>query len=153
MPYNSVLVSATHQHESAIGIHVSSLLNLPPTSHSMPPSRLLQGLGLSSLGHTADSHWLPILHMAVYMFPCTFSIHPTLSFLPPQCVHKSVLYVCISIAVLQIGSSLQSFYIPYICVNIQYLFFSFGLTSLCIVGSRFIHLITTDSNAFLFKTE
>ena len=73
MPYNSVLVSATHQHQSAIGIHVSSLLNLPPTSHSMPPSRLLQGLGLSSLGHTADSHWLPILHMAVYMFPlCSF---------------------------------------------------------------------------------
>ena len=29
-------------------------------------------------------------------------------------------------------------------------FFSFWLTSLCIIGSRFIHLIRTDSNAFLF---
>ena len=28
--------------------------------------------------------------------------------------------------------------------------FSFWLTSLCIIGSRFIHLIRTDSNAFLF---
>ena len=27
------------------------------------------------------------------------------------------------------------------------------LTSLCIIGSRFIHLIRTDSNAFLFKAE
>ena len=39
------------------------------------------------------------------------------------------------------------------CVNIQYLFFSFWLTSLCIIGSRFIHLIRTDSNVFLFVAE
>ena len=36
----------------------------------------------------------------------------------------------------------------YICVNIRYLFFSFWLTSLCIIGSRPIHLTSTDSNAF-----
>ena len=37
--YNIVLFSAIHQHDSAIGIHVSgtSLLNLPPTCHSIPP--------------------------------------------------------------------------------------------------------------------
>ena len=40
--------------------------------------------------------------------------------------------------------------IPYIymCVTFQYV--SFWLTSLCIIGSTFIHLIRTDSNAFLF---
>ena len=32
------------------------------------------------------------------------------------------------------------------CVNIQYLFFWF--TSLCVTGSRFIHLTRTDSNPF-----
>ena len=37
----------------------------------------------------------------------------------------------------------------YICVNIQYLFFSFWLTSLCIRGSGFIHVITADSDLFL----
>ena len=37
-----------------------------------------------------------------------------------------------------------------LCVRIRYLSFSFGLTSLCIIGSRFIHLIRTDSNLFLF---
>ena len=35
------------------------------------------------------------------------------------------------------------------CVRIRYLSFSFWLTSLCIIGSRFIHLIRADSNAFL----
>ena len=35
-------------------------------------------------------------------------------------------------------------------INIQYLFFSFWLTSLCIIGSRFIHLIGTDPNTFSF---
>ena len=34
--YKIVMVSAINQHESAIGMHVSSLLNLPPTSHPIP---------------------------------------------------------------------------------------------------------------------
>ena len=37
----------------------------------------------------------------------TFSIRTTLSF--PHCVYKSVSYICISIASLQIGSSAQFF--------------------------------------------
>ena len=40
-----------------------------------------------------------------------------------------------------------------LCVRIQYLSFYFWLTSLCIIGSRFVHLIRTDSNAFLFIAE
>ena len=82
---------------------------------------------------------------------------------PAHRVRKSVL--CVSTAALQIGSSVPSFQIPYIymcvcvcvcvcvyvcvCINILYLFFSFWLTSFCIIDSRFIHLIKTDSNAFL----
>ena len=38
----------------------------------------------------------------------------------------------------------------YVCVNIQYLYFSFWL---CMIGTRFSHLIRTDSNVFLFMTE
>ena len=40
-----------------------------------------------------------------------------------------------------------------ICVRTWYLSFSFWLTSLCIIGSRFIHLIRNDSNAFLYMAE
>src|SRR5574337_1161223 len=39
-----------------------------------------------------------------------------------------------------------------ICVNILYWCFSFWLTSLCIIGSSFIHLIRTDSNVFFLMT-
>ena len=41
----------------------------------------------------------------------------------------------------------------YIYINILYLSFFFWLTSLCVIGSRFIHLIRTESNAFLFIAE
>ena len=40
----------------------------------------------------------------------------------------------------------------YICVNTLYCF-SFWLTSLCMIGSSFIHLIRTDSNAFFLIAE
>ena len=39
------------------------------------------------------------------------------------------------------------------CINIWYLLFFFWFTLFCIVGYRFIHLIRTDSSAFLFKAE
>ena len=39
------------------------------------------------------------------------------------------------------------------CVSILYWCFSFFLTSLCIIGSSFIHLIKTDSNAFFLMAE
>ena len=37
----------------------------------------------------------------------------------------------------------------YMCIRIWYLSFFFWLTSLCIIDSKFIHLIRTDSNVFL----
>ena len=39
------------------------------------------------------------------------------------------------------------------CVRILYRCFSFWLTSLCIIGSSFIHLIRTDSNVFFLMAE
>ena len=71
-------------------------------------------------------------------FHVILSIHLTLSLLPSSRVHKSVLYVCFSIAALQINSSVPSFQIPYICISI-YLSFSCRLTSLCLRGSK-IHI-------------
>ena len=56
MLYTIVLVSAIHQHESAIGIHMSlpswTFLHFPP--HPPP-------LGI------ANSHWLPTLHVVMCM--------------------------------------------------------------------------------------
>ena len=58
-------------------------------------------------------------------FNAILSNHPTLAF--AHRLQKSILYICFSFAALYIGSSLPSFYIPYICINIQYLCFSFWL--------------------------
>ena len=41
----------------------------------------------------------------------------------------------------------------YICISILYWCFSFWPTSLCIIGSSFIHLIRTDSNVFFLMAE
>ena len=86
-----MLASPIHQHESATGIHVSppSLTSLPPPTPSHP-SRLLRSPGLSSLIQIADSHWLSVLHMVVYMLP-SYSLpssHPLL--LPPPPVAISL---------------------------------------------------------------
>ena len=92
-----MLVSAIHQHESAIGIHMS-----PPKQTSLPPHstplHCHRALDLSSLHHTANSHWLSILYLVSIYFNATLPICP-------HCVHKSVFYICVSIAVLQMGSS------------------------------------------------
>ena len=45
---------------------------------------------------------------------------PTLPFLPSA--HMTVLYICVSIPALDIRLSIPFFQIPYICINIQYLF-------------------------------
>ena len=65
-----MLVSAIHQHEPAVGIHMSptfwTSLPYPQPSH---PSRLSQNHSPSSLGHITNSHWLSILDGNVYIFP------------------------------------------------------------------------------------
>ena len=62
--YRILLFSVKPQHESGIGIHIS-----PPCWNSLPsssqPSRLIQSPCLSFLNHTANSHWLSILHMVM----------------------------------------------------------------------------------------
>ena len=73
------LISAIHQHESAIGIHMS-----PPSWHSFPAptishtSSLLQSPRLRSL---LNFHWLSISYVLVYVIPC-YCIHLSHPLLP-----------------------------------------------------------------------
>ena len=111
--YNIVLASTIRQHGSAIVIHMS-----PPSWVSCPPptpsyhSRLSQSPSLSSLSHTANSHWLSILHMLAYMFP-RYSLHLSHSLLPtpPPCVP----YVCISIQFSSVAQSCLTLFDPMGC--------------------------------------
>lgn len=70
----------------------------------------------------AGSHWLSALHMVVHALP-RYSLHPPRP--APARGRKSVLCVCTSTAALRIGSSVPSFPIPYVCVKMRHVFFSF----------------------------
>ena len=104
--YNVVLVSAMLQHESLVGIHMSppsrtSFLH-PSYPHPVLLSRCHRALGQGPcvLQQIPTGHLF--LHVAACMFQCQSLNFPTLSC--PCCVHKCVLYVCISTAAPQIGS-------------------------------------------------
>ena len=70
-----------------------------PLGHCWAPA-------LCALLHVLNLHWSSILYMVMYMF-CILSNHPTLAF---SCwVQKSVLYIYISSAALNVGSLIPSF--------------------------------------------
>ena len=80
-------------------------------------------------------------------------ISPSLSSAPPLSISLFSMSVSPFLLCEQIHQyhPSSSHYIFYICINIQYLIFSFWLTSLCIIDSSFIHLIRTGSmHSFLW---
>ena len=89
---------------------------------------------------TANSHWLYIYKCWCACTHAALSIHVTLSLLFPTLVHKSVLYVFISGAAMWTDSSDPSFSIP--C-------FSLSDWLACLIRSRCIPFLRTDSNVFL----
>ena len=85
-----------------IPISPPSCVSLPPSlSHS---SRWSQSTELISLCQAAASHQLSILHLVVYICQC-YSLTSSQLTLPPPRVLKAILYVCVFIPVLSLGSS------------------------------------------------
>ena len=76
---------------------------LPGESHGQRSLGGYSPKGRKALDTTEQSAQQIYFPYGTVCFQAALSIRPTLSF--PDCVHKSVLHVCISIAVLQIGSS------------------------------------------------
>ena len=113
------------------------ILSLPPLPHLIP------------LGIREHQPGLPVLYSSFTPanHPTRGSVHMLMLLspfvpLPPS----SILCICVSNPSRQIGSSVPLFPIPYIGVNILYLFFSFWLASLCKAGSSFIHITGTQGN-------
>ena len=96
-----MLVSVIQQNESAISIHRSSAswAFLPPTH--LTPLRCHTAPGWAP--HIIYNFALAIcgIHGTLYL-SVPLSIHSTLSF--PCCIHITILYICVSIPALQIGS-------------------------------------------------
>ena len=106
-----------------IPISPPSCVSLPPSlSH---PSRWSQSTELISLCYVAASCQLSILHLVVYICPC-HSLTSSQLTLPPPHVLKSILYVCIFIPVLPLGSSEPLFFFSldsiYMCQHTVYVF-------------------------------
>ena len=99
---------AIHQHESATGIHMLPILNPYPTSLPVPslwviPVHQHQASCILHWTWTGDS-------FLIWYYTCFNAIlpnHPTLSF--SHRVQKTVLYICVSLAVLHTGLLLPSF--------------------------------------------
>ena len=120
-----------------------------PCSH-LPPSPIPWVVPEHQLWESCFMHPTCTGHLFyIWEYTCFNAIllnHPTLIF--SHRVQKSVLYIHVSFAVSHIRSLLPSFQIPYIFMNTLYWCLSFWLSSLCIIGFNFIHLIRSDSNAF-----
>ena len=59
----------------------------------------------------------------------------------------------VPLSALQIRSSIPFFQIPHTCINIQYLFFSFSFTSLCMIVARPIHVSAKGIISFPFMAK
>ena len=97
--------------------------------------------------------WWFVSYLIVYMFQCHSpkSSHP----LPlPQSLKVRSIHLCLFCCLeyrVNITIILNSIYM---CLyTVLGFFFSFWLTSFCIIGSSFIHLIRTDSNIFFLMAE
>ena len=82
--------------------HPEATSHLPP--HPIPQSHP-SALALRPLSHASNLDWQSISHIIIYMFQC-YSLKSSHPCLLPQ---KSVLYICVSFAVLHIGSLLTYF--------------------------------------------
>ena len=148
--YNTVLVLPyIDMNPPRVYTHSQTWTPLPPPSPYHPlghPS----APALSILSHASNIDWRFISHMILYMFQCHSpkSSHPLpLPLSPKVCYTYLCLFCCLAYRVV------ITIFLNYVCVSILYWCFSFWLTSLCIIGSSFIHLIRTDSNEFFLTAE
>ena len=143
---------ATHQHESTTGVHVFPIPN-PPSTSPHTPSQC-----------TSPKHPAPCIEPRLAIHFIYDIIHVSMPFsqiIPPSpspTESKRLFYASVSLLLSRIQgyryhlSKFHIYALVYVSMR-QYWCFSFWLTSLCIIGSSFIHLIRTDSNVFFLMAE
>jgi len=127
--------------------YITSLLSLCPLLPSHP-SRSSRSASLGSLCYIAISHQLSSLHMVAYICWC-YLLHSSHSFLPPLCPQVCPLSASPFFSCKHVHQYHFSRFHMYVIIYGIFFF----LTSLCITGSRFIHITGTDSNLFFCVAE
>ena len=86
---------AIHWHESAMGVHVSPILNPPPTSLPIPSLRVVPAHWLwVPWFHESNLDWSSISHTVIYMFQC-YSLKSSHHHLLPQSPKVCFLHLCL----------------------------------------------------------
>ena len=130
---------------------------VPPSWSLLPPSchRILlhcpRAPALGALFHAGNLLWSSVLHIVMHVFQCYSlrSSHPRLLPLSPKVCSLRLCLLCCPACRIIVTNFLNSIYICWYAVFV-FLFLTY-ITS--IIGSRFIRLIRTDSNVFLFIAE
>ena len=132
-----MLVSAIHQHESALGIHMSppswtSHLSLLPTLLGCHRALVWAPWVIQKVpsGYRFYMRWCICFHVAS-------SIRPILSF-PTLCSHVSSLCLCLHCC--SANSFISTIFLDSMYMLSYMVFACFWLTSLCVTGSSFIPL-------------
>ena len=121
------------------------LLEPPSTSFPIPP--LLQSPSLSSLRHTENSLWLSILHVVMYV---SMLLSPYVLPSPSSPCLTSINLFSVSVSALPPCNSFHQYHLSRFHIYVLVYIICFSLSDLlCIIGSKFIHLVRTDSNVFL----
>ena len=130
--------------------HGCTCVPYPEPPSKLPPHPIPLGHpsapALSTLPHVLNLDWRSVSHMIIYMFQCYSlkSSHPRLlPQSPKDCSIHLCLFCCLAYSVI-VTIFLNAVY----CIGVF-----LWLTSLCILGSSFIHLIRTDSNVFFLMAE
>ena len=153
------MVFAIHWHESATGIYVSpswTPSHLPPH----PMADWCQCMAGSSQC-TSPEHPASCIEPGLAVCFTYGNIHASVLFSqiiqpsPSPRESQSLFFTSVSLFCCLTYRVIVTIFLNsiYICVSILYWCLSFWLTSLCIIGSNFIHLIRTDSNEFFLMAE
>ena len=132
-----------------MGVHVFPILNpFPPPSPSHPS-------GLSQ--RTGPEHPVSCIEPVMVICLTYDNIRGSMPFsqiipsLPSPTESKRLFYTSVSLLLSRIQG--YCYHLSKFHIYTLYWCFSFWLTSLCIIGSSFIHLIRTDSNVFFLMAE
>ena len=134
-----------------MGVHVFPILNPGPTSL---PSHLS-----GSSQCTSPEHPVSCIEPGLTICFTYGNIHVSVLFfqiIPPSpspTESKSLFFTSVSLLLSRIEGHCYHLSKFHIYTLIYYIVFPSDLTSLCIIGSSFIHFIRTDSNVFFLKAE